>query len=68
MRTRNVSISILKLMHQYYKDKGDYARQKETIIKLFSCADGGDLYKLYQNCKEELTGLILQKRRKNFWR
>ncbi|MDE5893828.1 MAG: hypothetical protein K2H45_12985 [Acetatifactor sp.] len=47
--------TILNLMYQYYKDKGDYDRQKETVIKLFSCADGEDLYRLYQNCREELT-------------
>lgn len=53
-RNRDQDI-ILKLMHQYYKDKGDFDRQKETGIKLFSCADVKDLYALYQNCKEELT-------------
>lgn len=47
--------TIVSLMHQYYKDKGDYDRQKEMIIKLFSCADGRELYQLYQDCKSELT-------------
>lgn len=47
--------TILNLMHQYYKDKGDYDRQRETIIKLFSCEDTGNLYGLYQSCRDELT-------------
>lgn len=42
-------------MRQYYKDKGDYDRQKEMIIKFFSCADGMELYQLYQDCESELT-------------
>lgn len=47
--------TIVSLMHQYYKDKGNYDGQKEMIIKLFSCADGGKLYQLYQDCRSELT-------------
>ena len=42
-------------MNRYYRDKGDYDRQIETGIKLFSYVDVNDLYTLYQNCKEELT-------------
>ncbi|MCM1119650.1 MAG: hypothetical protein NC543_09855 [bacterium] len=46
---------ILELMHQYYREKGEYERQKETILELFAYIDKNDLYKLYEECKKELT-------------
>lgn len=52
-KRRNQDV-ILELMHQYYKEKGDYEHQKETIIKLFSHIEYDDFYKLYNECKEEL--------------
>lgn len=45
----------MDLMHQYYREKGEYERQKETIRELFSHINKNDLYKLYGECKKELT-------------
>ena len=46
---------ILELMHLYYREKGEYGRQKETILQLFSHVRYDSLYELYWICKEELT-------------
>lgn len=47
--------TITELMHQYYRRKGDYEKQKKTLLKLLSCCDIGELRKLYQKCGRELT-------------
>ncbi|MDE7178686.1 MAG: hypothetical protein K2O59_12820 [Lachnospiraceae bacterium] len=47
--------TIVVLMNQYYQKKGDYAKQKETLLKLLSCCDSRKLYKLYQKCRKELS-------------
>lgn len=51
--------SILELMHQYYREKGEYERQKETILQLFSHVRYDSLYELYWICKEELTAEVI---------
>ena len=50
---------ILELMHQYYREKGEYERQKETILQLFSHVRYDSLYELYWICKEELTAEVI---------
>lgn len=47
--------TITELMHQYYQKKGDYGKQKETLLKLLSCCDVRELRKLYQKCGQELS-------------
>ena len=47
--------TITELMYQYYQKKGDYGKQKETLLKLLSCCDNRELYKLYQKCRQELS-------------
>ena len=47
--------TIVELMNQYYQKKGDYAKQKETLLKLLSCCDSRKLHKLYQKCRQELS-------------
>lgn len=47
--------TIVELMNQYYQKKGDYTKQKETLLKLLSCCDSRKLYKLYQKCRKELS-------------
>ena len=46
---------ITGLMHGYYKEKGEYGKQKAALLKLLSCSNTGELYKLYQKCRQELT-------------
>ena len=53
-RKRNQD-TITELMNQYYQKKGDYAKQKETLLKLLSCCDSRKLHKLYQKCRQELS-------------
>ena len=40
--------TIVKLMYQYYREKGDYEKKKEALMKLLQCIDVGKLYELYQ--------------------
>lgn len=47
--------TIVKLMYQYYREKGDYEKKKEALMKLLQCIDVGKLYELYQQCRTELT-------------
>lgn len=47
--------AITELMYQYYQKKGDYGKQKETLLKLVSCCDARELRKLYQKCRKELS-------------
>lgn len=42
-------------MHQYYKEKKNFEKQKETLISLLECDDTRGLYKLYYQCKNELN-------------
>lgn len=56
---------ILELMHQYYREKREYGRQKEMILKLFSHVDGNSLYELYGDCKKELTAADFAAEEKN---
>lgn len=53
--------TIVELMNQYYQKKGDYAKQKETLLKLLSCCDSGKLHKLYQRCRQELSDVDFRK-------
>lgn len=53
-RNRNQD-TITELMYQYYQKKGDYGKQKETLLKLLSCCDFRELHKLYQKCRQELS-------------
>ncbi len=41
----------LELMCQYYREKGKYARQKGTILKLFSYVQYDCFYEMYWDCK-----------------
>ena len=47
--------TITELMHGYYKEKGEYENQKAALLKLLSCSNTAELYKLYQKCRQELT-------------
>lgn len=47
--------TITILMYQHYQKKGDYGKQKEMLLKLLSCCDIRELYKLYQKCRQELS-------------
>ena len=47
--------TITELMHGYYKEKGEYGKQKAALLRLLSCSNTGELYKLYQKCRQELT-------------
>lgn len=53
-RNRNQD-TITELMHEYYQKKGYYEKQKGTLLKLLSCCDTRELYKLYQKCRQELS-------------
>lgn len=53
-RNRNQD-TITELMHEYYQKKGYYENQKGTLLKLLSCCDTRELYKLYQKCRQELS-------------
>ncbi len=53
--------TITELMHGYYQEKGDYKKQKDALIKLISCCDERWLYKLYQQCGQELAEEDFQK-------
>lgn len=63
--------TITELMHGYYKEKGEYEKQKATLLRLLSCADTGrwrgnrgGLYKLYRQCRQELTSEDFDKEEK----
>lgn len=47
--------TITRLMYQYYCEKGDYKKKKEALLKLISCCDSTQLYKLYQKSRKELS-------------
>ena len=52
--------TIVELLNQYYQKKGDYAKQKETLLKLLSCFDSRKLHKLYQKCRQELSDVDIR--------
>lgn len=47
--------TITELMYQYYKETGDYEKQKETLLRLLSCSDTRQTHKLYERCRQEMT-------------
>lgn len=47
--------TITELMHAYYKEKGDYGKQKDALLRLVSCIDSHKLPELYQDCRQELA-------------
>lgn len=53
--------TITELMYQYYKETGDYEKQKEALLRLLSCSDTRETHKLYQRCKREMTEEDFQK-------
>ena len=55
MKKRMNQDTITELMHGYYKEKGEYGKQKAALLRLLSCSNTGELYKLYQKCRQELT-------------
>lgn len=53
--------TMTELMHQYYTEKGDYPKQKETLLELISCPGRKSMKELYKKCKEELSAEDFQK-------
>lgn len=47
---------IIELMHDYYKEKNNYEKQKETLLEFLKYVSESKLFELYQNCKQELIG------------
>lgn len=46
---------ITELMHGYYKEQNNYAKQRETLLAFLKHVNESRLLELYQDCKQELT-------------
>ena len=45
---------ITELMYQYYEEKGNYEKEKETLLKLLECINDKKVGEIYVKCKERL--------------
>lgn len=45
---------ITELMYQYYEEKGNYEKEKETLLKLLKCINDEKVGEIYVKCKEKL--------------
>lgn len=57
--------TITELMYQYYKEKGNYEKQKEALLRLFAVQDTRKLHDLYRLSKKELKPEDFQQKEKS---
>ena len=58
---------MISLLYEYYKEKGDYGRQKEYLVQMMKYCDRDEVRRWFETCRTELKQEDFESNRKNIY-